>query len=367
MKSKGWHDFYTTCGHALRLLFRSKETRIIFAVSLLLLFSLLYFVEDAKEEKSVIHIGIADEDQSRLSGALLQRVKENEVFLVSEGSLSELTDRLQRGKLAAVFLIKRGYEISIERGEEEKLITLYKTKESEIPLVNDILAGEMMLDICTAKGFIEYSKVMGETERTAITKEAYSEYVAQTMSEDIFDFSFQITYLSNEGRQDEEPKNTDIYRQLVLAVAALMMGIVSIYAASPYYNMCHGRASGRVRLLPANGVARLLGCTLAATVTVLFFGTVFLAVICWKDKGTPGEFLSMFLCTAGFCGGIVLIAIFAARVCKSFTSYQLTMLVLMVLFGIVGMISVFDGLLWQSEWLRLIPHDWYVRQMMNLT
>ena len=90
MKSRICFDIHTIWRHTMRLLLKKKETLLVFAFGLLIFFGLLLTLDEAKEEKSVVFIGIADEDHTALSEKLAERISACEVFSVTKAPLTEL-------------------------------------------------------------------------------------------------------------------------------------------------------------------------------------------------------------------------------------------------------------------------------------
>lgn len=349
-------------GQTLRLLLGSRETVLVVLFSFGIMLLLIGFMEDAKEEKSTIALGIVDEDETGLSGQLVARLKENSLFAVSVGELSEELEYLGNRKVKAVLLIKTGYEEKLSAGTPEKVITIYETEQGGVPLLRDMIAGEMMADVCIAKGYLEYRRAWQERGEPLLSAEEYAAYVTEEMQSGRFDFCFETAYLGG-GEMQEKPEPTLIYRQLTLAVAAMLLGLLAVYACVPYYRLRHGKMAERSRLLPASAWTVWTGCTIGAVLLVLTFGMLLVVLFSLRD-GTFAGALTRFLYTAGFCSGIVIIAMLAAGRCKTLAQYQCGMLLFVFVSGIFGMLSVFDGMLIPEKAVDWIPNYWYIRHML---
>ena len=323
---------------------------------------LIGFMEDAKEEKSTIALGIVDEDETGLSGQLVERLKENRLFTVSQGGLSKELEQLGSHKVKAVLLLKSGYEEKLSAGTPEKVITIYETEQGGVPLLRDMIAGEMMADVCTAKGYLEYRRVWQERGEPPLLAEEYAAYVAEGMQSGRFDFCFETDYLGG-GEKQEKPTPVLIYRQLTFAVAAMLLSLLAVYACVPYYRIRHGKMAERSSLLPASAWTLWTGCAMGAVLLVLAFGILLVVLFSLRD-GTFAGALTRFLYTAGFCGGIVMVAMLSARCCRTLTQYQCGMLFFVFVSGIFGMLSVFDGMLIPEKAADWIPNYWYIRHML---
>lgn len=367
MQNRVLSEIHTVCFHALRLLFKKKQTLLVFAFSLLFFLLLLFFLEEAKEEKSVVFIGVVDEDQTESSKTLAERIRACEVFGVTEAPFEELLAMLQEGELTAVFVIRKGYEEALVRGEERRLLTMYEADGRGLPLLADIVAGEMMYDICTAKGFLAYEEVMEQAGREdeMLSQEAYAAYVMGFLTKEEFDFSFQVEYIDREGRNTGIPEQTVIYMQVIFAVLAMLLGFLSIYAVVPYADFCHGRAAKRMCVLPFCRLSVPIGSGFAALLSVLLFGTAAVFLFSLKNALSFSAVFQMFLYTAAYGSGIVIITMLSAKLWKRGESYQLFMLAVVVVFGAAGCFHIAGGLLPQMDWLGLVPNSMYIKAMIR--
>lgn len=363
MQSRRISEIHTICAHATRLLLKKKQTLLVFAISLLFFFLLLFFLEEAKEEKSVVFIGVLDEDKTALSEVLMERIRACEVFGVTEAPLNELLAMLQEGKLSAVFVIKKGYEEALARGEERRLITMYEAEGRGIPLIADIVAGEMMYGLCTSKGFLSYEKVMKQSGRESelLSKEAYAVYVMDFLAKEEFDFSFQVEYFDRAGKDAAVPKQTVIYMQVIFAVLSMLLGFLAVYAVVPYMDLCHGRAAKRMRVLPFYKASVLVGSGIAALLPVLLLGTAAVVLFALKNRLPFFAGLQMFLYTAAYSSGIVMMTMLFARLWKHAAGYQLFMLAAVAAFGA----AAFLGIAGQPDWTGLSPSSMYVKAMVR--
>lgn len=367
MQSRRLSEIHTIFAHTARLLLKRRQTLLVFVFSLLFFLLLLFFLEEAKEEKSAVFIGVLDEDKTVLSEALMERIHTCEVFGVTVAPLNELLAMLQEGKLSAVFVIKKGYEEALARGEERRLITMYEAEGKGIPLLVDIVAGEMMYDLCTSKGFLSYEEVMKQSGREweMLSKEAYAAYVMDFLSKEEFDFSFQVEYLDRKGTDANIPKQTVIYMQVIFAVLSMLLGFLAVYSVIPYADLCHGRVAKRMRILPFYKTAVPIGSGIAALFPVLLFGTAAVILFVWKNGILFFPGLQMFFYTAAYSSVIVIITMLFARLWKHTAGYQLFMMAVVVVFGAAGFLGIAGGLLPGTDWLGFSPNSVYVRAMIR--
>ena len=234
-----------SAGISLKLMFRGVYTPVVLAVSVILLAAMLLSMDSVKEEKSKIAIGIADEENSALSAEIMTGMKQKDLYEVVEGDEAELVKRLVAGELSAVCVLNQSFSKNIYRGKTNRLIKIYETDNKEALLLSDVLAGVMMEEICTAKGYqtlISYEKKRGKEQ--AMSLEEYQEYVKGLFAKEGTEFSFDVEYVATDGTQKEKPSQTVIYEQAVFAIFALMAGLVSIYSVLPFRSLLHGMPSG---------------------------------------------------------------------------------------------------------------------------
>lgn len=360
-------DVVLTMGQSLRLLLAGKQTVLLLAVSLLFMVVMLGHMEEVKEEKSKISIGIADPNDTELSRSVIEGMKQMELYEVTVGEEEELLTQLKAGNFSAVCVFNKSFANRIFRGKTNNLVTIYETEESSALLVGDILAGVMMQEICTAKSYqtlLTYQK-KNDMEKT-LSEEEYRDYVNTVLAEGGTEFSFDVQYLSKENEEAKKPSQAILYEQAIYAVFALMTGMISIYAVLPFRQLRHGRLAERIKTLPVCGSAVYVGSALAGFTIPLVFGALFLGGLYYRNALEFSEILSLLVCTVTYICVIVCMMLLAAYAIKSHTVYQMGMLAMMLVFGVFGFISLVDGLLVPEGIAVWVPNGWYVRKMTEL-
>lgn len=355
-------------GYSLKLLLAGKRTVILLVSGLLILLSMLMGMEEVKEEKSKISVGIADQSNTGLSAMVIEAMQQKDLYDIVLGREDELVEKLKAGEVSAVCVFKRSFADNLLKGKTKNLVTLYETKDSSALLLGDVLAGTMMQEICTAKGYqmlLKYQKTAGK--ETMLSAEEYRKYVENVLAEGGSSFSFDVTYINRKKENVEKPSQSVLYQQAIYAVFALMLGLLSVYAVLPFRQMKHGRLAERVKTLPVHGSALYLGSSLAGFFVSFAFSASFLICLYWKNRMEFSEILSLLICTMGYICVIVCLMLFAAYIIKNHTVYQMGMLAMILLFGVFGFISVVDGLLVPEGTAIRVPNGWFVRKMTELT
>ena len=356
-----------TMGHSLKQLFSGKKTVILLVSGLVVLIAMLMGMEEAKEEKSKIRVGMADQSNTELSSMVVQAMQQKDLYDIVTGTEAELVERLKNGEMAAVCVMKKSFADNLAKGKTKNLVTLYETSEGSALLLGDVLAGTMMQEICTAKGYqmlLKYQKKTGM--EATLSAEEYKEYVENVLAEGGTEFSFEVTYVTANQEETKKPSQTILYRQAIYAVFALMTGLISVYAVLPFRYMRHGRLAQRIKTLPVHQSAVFAGSALAGLFVPFCFGILFLVCLYYKNRMEFSEILSLLVCTVVYICVIVCMMLFAAYIIKSQTVYQMGMLAMILIFGVFGFISVVDGLLVPEGTAVWVPNGWFVRKMTEL-
>lgn len=362
-----WKEVCLNMLQSIKMLVKGKQTILLLTVSLLLLTAMLFSMDEVKEEKSKIYIGMVNQDGDELVETVISGMTGKEMYEVIRGSEKELVSRLTLGELSAVCVFSEGYTEKICNGKTKNLVTIYETESGEALLLGDILAGVMMQEICTAKGYltlISYAEKAGKVSGDSV--EEYRSYVNRILESGGTEFFFDVSYVSGTGEIAKKPSQTVIYEQAIFAVFALMTGLIAIYSVLPFRQMRHGRLAERVKTLPLHGSAVYLGSALAGLVIPMLFGGMFLLLFSVRNQIEFSKNISLLICTVVYSCVIVCMMLLAAYIIRNQTVYQMGMLAMILLFGIFGLISLADGFLLPEGVAVWVPNGWYVRKMTEI-
>lgn len=356
-----------TMGQSLRLLVKGKQTIWLLALSVVLLVAMLLSMDDVKEEKSRIAIGMVNEDESEPVEKVITGMKQKDMYEVTVGNEKELLEKLKAGELAAVCVFRNGYEERIQRGDTSDLVAIYEAASGEALLLGDILAGVMMQEICEAKSYqtlLSYAEKAGK--EIQISAEEYKGYSDKILQSGDAEFFFEVTYVEENGTVSEKPSQAVIYEQAIVAVFALMTGVISIYSVLPFRQMRYGRLAERMKTLPVHNSALYAGSALAGLLIPMVFGGLFLLCLALRHRIGFLQIISLLICTMVYSCVIVCMMLLAAYLIKNHTVYQMGMLAMILLFGIFGLVSLVEGLLIPEGMTDWVPNGWYVRKMTEL-
>lgn len=352
--------------HTWKLFLHGKETWILLITGFVLLFVMLFSMDEVKEEKSLVVVGVADEDNSEFSSRVISRLNELEGYEVITGTQQELLSGLTKGEYAVVCVIREGYGENVLKAKTDDLVFIYETQQKAL-LFTDVLAGAMMQEICSAKSYLLFKEYLEERDGVCLeSAEEYNAYMETYFSEEMFDFSFETEYVTVSGEERAKPGNAVIYLQAIFAIMAMMSGFLLIYAGMPYHRVCHGRIAVRMATLPGARSAKGIGAMLAAVSLTGGFIAVFLLGFTIRNGLNLSAFFAFLICTFLYLCVIVSIVFAAATVFSSQQTYQIVTVALMLVFGVFGLVSIADGLLLPEGACDWIPNARYVREMTSL-
>lgn len=359
-------DAYQIFLHTWRLLLRGKETWILLFAGMCILCAMLLGMDAVKEEKSRVTIGIADEDGTEYSARVISRLQELDGYEVLTGEREQLKLQLEEGELSAVCVLREGYQEKVLAGEKDDLVLLYETEE-RVLLLTDVLAGCMIPEICSSKGYLLFREsLLARGDRYAETPEEYAAWAQEYFSDEMFNFAFAVEYLSATGENSQKPGNEVIYQQAIFAIFALMLGMIVVYACMPYHRLLHGRMSGKMKTLPFGKGVAIMGNGGAVLCLAGLFSVAFLSVFAMRNGTEFVDFLAFLVCTLQYLCVIVGIVLLCATGISSRQGYQIGMMAVVLLFGAFGVVSIAEGLLLPEGMGAWIPNAHYVRQMMEL-
>lgn len=352
----------------LRLFLQDRMTFLVLAVSVLGFLFCMADLNAGAEGLAAVPVGFVDLDGSEKSGELSERLAHLPSLSLKYGTYGELEELMASGGIRCILEVKEGYEEKLYAGKSRNLLNVYYEEDDRVAtIVTDIVAGEMMYDICQAQAYSAYEELpAGEKEK--FTREEYEAYAASLVGGEDFDFAFEFHFLDG-GRQEREKgiKNSYFYRQAVAAVAALLFALLMMSALS---GVCMERERGidQRRCLAGMGkTEELLGSMLACTILSMLPAAVF-AVCVAAGVGEWKKFFPIFWTSVLFSVMMALVYYILAKKMPSLFAYQVAGTVVLLGFGVCGFCSMVDGILFPEfpAWLRLIPNCAYLRKFMDI-
>ncbi len=352
----------------LRLFFKDRITVIVLVISLLFfLFAMGQFNAEA-EKRASIPIGVAAGEDTKEVRALIDRLRKLESLYIVEGSLEELLEQLSDGYIQCVFEIREGYADKISKGRSRSLIAVYHPKGDDASsILADIVAGEMMYEICLAQGYKEYES-LPEKEKEKYTRQEYEEYTASLIKDENFDFAFQFRFVDTVGGEREDGvKNSLLYRQAITAVAAMMLCAVPFVAMGSIYSEKACGIAARKRICAMGRFAVDAGDIAASFILSLGMSVVFAVCLCF-GAGKEEKFFIILWTTLIFSIIMALTYYYLAKIMRGLFGFQIAGALLLLVMGCCGFCSLVEGVLIDRFplWLRWIPNCVFLRSVTKL-
>ncbi|MDE7212072.1 MAG: ABC transporter permease [Lachnospiraceae bacterium] len=352
----------------LQLFLKDRMTLLVLAVSVFCFFFCMEDMNREAENLATIPIGLVDLDKSEKSKELAGRLEGLEALSVKYGTYGELSALMEEGEIRCIFEIRERYGEKVDAGKSRKLVNVYYEQDDKVAaIVADIVAGEMMYDICQAQAYLAYEELpAGEKEK--FSRQEYEAYAASLIGDGDFDFAFEFRFVDGKQQERREGlKSSLFYRQAVAAVAAMLFALLQMAALS---GVCTEKEQGicqRRHLVGLTRPVELLGNMLACTVLCAVPAAVF-AVCVAAGVGNWEKFLPVFWTSVLFSVMMALIYYLLANWLPGLLAYQVVGTVVLVVLAICGFCSMVEGILFREfpVWFRFLPNNVYLRWFVQI-
>lgn len=352
----------------LRLFLQDRMTVLVLAVSALVFFFCMADMNQGAQELASVPVGLVDLDGSKKSEELAARLDALEALTVKRGTYEELRALMEEGGIRCILEIREGYGEGLYAGKSKKLINVYYEEDDRVAtIVTDIVAGEMMYDICQAQAYLAYEELPAG-EKGKFSRQEYEAYAASLIGGEDFDFAFEFRFVDGGHTERENGiKNSLFYRQVIGAVAALLFSLLQMSALA---GVCMERERGicqRRRLAGVTGTAEMLGSMLACAVLSVLLAAVF-AVCVAAGVGEWKKFFPVFWTSVLFSVMMALVYYILARTLPGLLAYQVAGTAVLAVFGICGFCSIVEGILFPEfpEWFHFLPNCMYLRRLLGI-
>lgn len=360
---------------SFKLMIRNKITMLVLVLSIISTIVLLQQLNEGVKTKSSIPVGVVNLDidkinmkNSDLSQELITGLSKVDAISVHESTFDILYEQLVKGEVYSIFVLNDGFERKLRDGDFKELITVYQGSESKTArLLKDIIAGELMYQLCLTKGSNLYQNLEILEEHKFSVNE-YSVYANALRNSSEFDFQFNMQFVNAADVNDkhEALNNQLLYRQLIGAIFAMLLSFVILYATT-YLTIENGQGLGRrVKLAGMNKIAEFVGNLCSICLLVFILCVVFSGFLCYYI-GTFDMFASIM--KVSYCYTIILgiLFILLGVVFKNIISFQLFGAFIILLFGLGGFYSIIGGVAqYFTHLARLSPNSWFIKKIVDI-
>ncbi len=364
-------DFILQLRLRLKLLMRDKFTVIAFLIATIIFALVLNTLNLWAENNSSIPVGIVNEDSSEFSERLLDNLLKVPSISVNQGSFEEMESMLLDGNISCIFIIRDGYGERIKNGNIDEAIGLYSGRDDKTAaILGDIVAGQMMYDICLYKSMDMYM----ELAEGNLSEAEYKTEFDKIMSSPDIDFDFQISYIDIDNLEEETEKidNSLLYRQMIAGMVAMLLSFVILFAYSQtvveHEQGIYNRRRVTIQSLMAGRVGNITAVLLISMILCILIAVSTASSVVNSASGAgSGGFGSIFF-------GILLISVvyiivlsivmtILSNLTRTIAQYQMIGGVLLLLAGVAGFASVFSGFMGETlqKILGFVPNSLYIK------
>ena len=363
-----FRDTLTQAILRLRIVCRDRITVAVFVISAICFLFCMSDMNRAAEELANIPIGVVNLSDEKQAQALVERLDSLSSLHVERGTFDELVKRLEDGYLQCIYVIREDYAKCIAQGKTQELLTVYHVAGNNVSyLISDIVAGEMMYDLCLAQGYLQYEK-LEPGDKPKYTKEEYENYTAGLIGTADFDFAFRFTFVDTQAKQEvATTENAVFYRQGIASAAAMLISVFCMTLMAGVVMEKEQGISRRRGMLAIGRVDETAGNVLAAAVALSVLAMIFSVCSCvFADRicNIP----EMFGVTLFYALVMTALFLVAAKALKRLFAYQMLGGMIVLGFGVCGFLGMVEGILIHGlpEVLCRLPNNLFVEAVTEL-
>lgn len=349
----------------LKLLLCDKIAGVCYILCAVVISFVLLNLNLHAEESSRIPIGIVDKCQTSLSTRLVKDISSNASLNVYTDGDEDLELMLKDGYLNCILEIGEDYEKKVRNGDQNKLIKVYTPRDdTSSVIVQDIVAGYMMYDICFFKAWDDYMRLPDiGSEKLSLSQ--FSDYVLELKNNPFYAFDFDMEFIDvdNGDTKETDISNALIYRQVIAGINALLLMLLVFCACN---KIAAEGETGIFKRRRLSSGSRILSFVLEIAATFVYMMPVMMlsAFTVFSDKGIGGT-LYLLCLNMIFTFMATVVYYIVARLIKNAAAYQLAGTILSTVLGVCGFISVFSGLM-GVELFNYTPVAAYITGFMRI-
>jgi len=211
----------------LKIMFSHKSFWIIYALITFLVVILVSQLYNQVDQGVKIPVGIVDEDNSKFSEYVVDRLKENHFIDAVMLESASIESYVKEQKVEAVYIIKENAEKKVVEGNLKSLIEVVYLDENYFTMMlTDILSGDFLDEICLiiASRYynLGYKELVDENYKSDIYNEVYREGQNFDSVEDNYYLNIELVGDNNQ--------NLEFYNQSIV-LEKMTIGISYIFIA----------------------------------------------------------------------------------------------------------------------------------------
>lgn len=349
----------------LKLILSDRIATVCYALCAVVMLSVFFNMNLHASDNSKVPMGLLCESDSPVAVRLRDRLLGSDALRVTEGTMDELEELLMDGYIGSIFVIGDDYEEKLREGLREDLIKVISpSDDTSSIIVQDIVAGYMMYDVCFFRTYDEYRTLPGNGT-DILTEEEYAAFVAEVAEDPDYGFDFDIRYvdIENPDKPDISVTTAMIYRQIIAGLIGMLL-LVLVVCGCNGFALEHGQSISKRRRTTGGNLYAAYALEMLAVLVYLTPAVLLSALIMIKESGPTGAVV-IFLLGEALCAFFVPVCFALTRVVGSASSYQLVGTVVCLVFGACGFISTFSALT-GTQVLGATPVAVYIKQFADM-
>ena len=349
----------------LKLLLSDRIATVCYALCAVVMLSVFFNMNLHASDNSKVPMGLLCESDSLVAVRLRDRLLGSDALRVTEGTMDELEELLMDGYIGSIFVIGDDYEEKLREGVREDLIKVISpSDDTSSIIVQDIVAGYMMYDVCFFRTYDEYRTLPGNGT-DILTEEEYAAFVAEVAEDPDYGFDFDIRYvdIENPDKSDISVTTAMIYRQIIAGLIGMLL-LVLVVCGCNGFALEHVQSISMRRRTTGGNLYAAYVLEMLAVLVYLTPAVLLSSLIMIKESGPAGAVV-IFLLGEALCALFILICFALTRVVGSASSYQLVGTVVCLVFGACGFISTFSSLT-GTQVLGATPVAVYIKQFADM-
>lgn len=334
----------------LKILAADRITGVFLLLTSAVIIAVMISLNIHAVSASRIPVGLVLEDDSRYALELKDKICSNDCLEIHEGSFEYLTTLLKDGYINSIFVVNKNYGEALVQGKTVNLINVYSCRDDRISvLLQDIVAGEMMYEVCVNKTLETYMDLKPPHDDTVHSEESYISYAESLKNDESFDFSFIIETESVGASKSAQVENALVYRQVIMGILALLLMLTAFCICNVIAGEYETQIPKRLKTAPAfNSLLQGFKKRASELLAILTFAapvSVLSVVLLWlSDTGHNGSVFILILINLAFTLFASILFYLMAIIAKSGSAYQSAGCILIIALGVCGFLSIFEGI-----------------------
>lgn len=349
-----------------KLILNDVTTKMVLVISIILFLFTLNNLTYQSFSQSGLPIGIIDEDNSQSSMKLINDLRTIPSLKLIEQTEKELNDRLLDEMIFAIFIVENGYESNLQQGNVNNLITMHYLRDNKtVAVLSDIIAGEMMEEVCLYKSYEFYRSYQPQLKKHTFHQfEEYINELKNRSTENVF--SFQMNFV-NEGinvTDQVQFTNSILYQQFMIGIVATFLSFLIMILLS---FSIRDKEFGILDKLKISRMSRGAWRIGSYSTVILFLG-ILVVILCyfidlkmqWEDNNKLQSLLLLFF---SFVISSSVFFIILGKMITRTTTYQIISTFYILITSGMGFMSLiagmYDGIL--VILTKIIPNSWFIQ------